>query len=204
LANLPVAVAKGALEGGVDLASTSVVRVEERREGENGATADRRLVAGRGEDRIEGSLVTDRAEGGDARFAGERIRREIRCQIDQPVQHVVADLASFAARPRRNLDDRVVRIGQRTSQVDARVAGGDRRGPPPDRCVGVGEGGDDVAVGGRAEALEGAEGCGANRRIGRVESCPGRVRIALVPGEGDAASRRLDRQLSPSAGSSSS
>jgi rod shape-determining protein MreB len=59
LADLPVGVGEGALERGVDLGAL------ERREGEDGAAADRGPVVARGQDRRQPAVVTDRAERRD-------------------------------------------------------------------------------------------------------------------------------------------
>jgi hypothetical protein len=77
------------------------------------------------------------------------------------------------------------------------VSGGERRTPAANNRVGVGQGCRHVAVVGGAEAFEGAEGGGAHAGVGRAQAGTGAVDVALMSGHGDAAPRRLDRDLSP-------
>ncbi len=167
--------------------------VEERRQGEHGPTADRRPVLGRREDCIEAAVVADGTEGGDARLAHERIGGCCCRQLDQPVQHDVADALALTTCPGGDFDDGRIGIGQRGQQVDAGVAGGDGRSPAADERVDIDQRRRHIVIGGRPQPFEGAERGGAHTGIGGAEPGAGRRRVALVPRQGDAAPRRFDR-----------
>lgn len=65
LANLPVVVTECVLKCGIDVGSV------ERRECQNGASADRRFVVAAGQNRRQTSHIADSAECRDARFANQ-------------------------------------------------------------------------------------------------------------------------------------
>ena len=204
LADLPVPILQRPVQRGVDLAGTGMSGIEERRQGEDGSAADRWPIGRRREDRVDAPLVADRPEGGDARLAHERIGRSGCRQLDQPTEHLVSDVVTLTARPRRNLDNHRVRVGEGSEKVDAGVGGGDRRGAVADGGGGIGQRLPYVGVVSSTEPLEGPEGGGAHTGIARQQPGAGRCHVAVVPGQRDAAPRRLVQRLNPSAGSSSS
>ena len=73
LADLPVAVGEGPLEGGGDLGGPGVLGRHERGQRQHGTPADRRLVGRRGEDGVEPAVVADGPERGHRGLAHERL-----------------------------------------------------------------------------------------------------------------------------------
>ena len=204
LTDLPVAILEGAAQGGVNLAGAGMGGVQERREGEHGPTSDWWSVRGRREDCIEAAVVADGTEGGHTRLPHEGIGSCCRRQLDQPIDDTVVDALALSTCPGGDFGDGRIGVGQGAEQVDGGVAGGEGRSPPAVDWIDIHQRRSHVVIGGDPQAFEGSERDSAHTGIGGTEPGPSRRRVTLVPRQGDAAARRFDRSLSPSAGSSSS
>ncbi len=178
------------------------------RNGARASTARRRiggLSVGRREDRIEAAVVADRTEGGDARLPHERIGGCCCRQLDQPVRRRRRRRPRARHTPRRRPRRRSRR--DRPSAPSRSTAGwraatvAARRRTTGSTSASAAATSSSVATPRRSRAPRAAA-----RTPGSAERSPARAAagVALVPGQGDAAPRRFDRSLSPSAGSSSS
>ena len=123
------------------------------------------------------SLVTDRAERGGCRLAHERGLVAGR-QCDQAVERGVVDILVLATRPRRDLDDRRVGVGERAQQLDVWPPGRQFHRSSTDGRSDVGEPRRQHMVGERAASLQRAERCGPDlgfvveQRVGGGASVP--------------------------------
>ncbi len=172
------------MQCGVDLGSV------EGSEGQHGPSTDSRLVAGRSEDRGKAGLVADRPEGGDGGLPHERIGMGLD-RGDQAGDGSSAhrtDVGSLTQRPRGNLGDEGVVVGQQGHEVDLRTVAGLGGGAAANGGGGVGEAGSQLFRGEHAEATEGAEGRRPDRGGGVSEERPGQRTVTGVSGHGGLAS----------------
>jgi hypothetical protein len=107
---------------------------------------------------------------------------------DEDGEDLVGDLFVFAARPRRDFDDRRVGVGEQRAEVDATVVGGDPCRPPAHGRVGVGERRYEATVVELAEPFERSECRCPYRRIVVAQCLVGRGRITGVPRDCDRSS----------------
>jgi len=178
LADLPIAIHERSRDRGVHCLSF------EWGEGENGSAAHRRLVGAPDEDRRQPTIITDRAEGCDSRFAHECVI--VRCgQRDQPAQHVVVDDFVFATRPRGHFDHGRVAVVQECEQRDRRIVSSHFGRAPANGSGRIGEAGPQLVGPQRAESVQSAERGAAHRRRRVGEPRARGVRVSHVTGQGD-------------------
>ena len=184
MADLPVAIDQGALDGRIDLGAL------EWREGEHRASAHRRLVAARDDDRCQTSFVADGAERRDCGLAHQGFLGGPG-KFDEALHDLVASRFVFAARPRGDLDDSIVGIIEGGEQIDRRLRRRQLGRASAHGDLGVaqcfGERGGVEGV----EAFEGAERRGSDARIVRCETGTNGVDVGGVARNDDGAEVRL-------------
>jgi hypothetical protein len=201
LANLPVSVAAGAGEGGLDVGPV------ERGQGDDGPPADRGPVAGGGQHGGLASGVADGTEGGDGRLPHEPVVVSAG-QPGQPNDGSRFGRAALTAGPGRRLGNRRVRVVEQRQQgnvggstVGVGTERGDHlHGSAPDPRVTVGDGSGKVVDGQPPGPVQRPQGGGPHAGIGVTEEPASGGDVAFVAGHGRSPPRRQRSPFTPAPG----